>query len=413
MIAEDLDQVYTNFEPTRALPGVSEFYVQRPKNPLEVMRRALLRESFEPLKYLFSGHRGSGKSTELNRLMVYPDVKEKYFIAHYSVYDVLDIAGLDYTDLLFSIGAQIFIEADKQAVTMRDSLLKQLREWGSAIEQETESGRKIGVEGGLGIPLTDFFNKAQLKLRLEYESRKKIRSRIEARLSELMDIINLIVAEVELNSRKKVLVVIEDLDKTDLKTAKDLFYERQSSLTQPRCSIIYTVPIALLYSSEARQVTQAFPGEYVLPSVSITKRKTRDPNKGGRAVMKEFVRKRMSLDLIKPDALEHAITISGGVFREMARIVRDAADNAIARNVETIEKQDVERAESEIRNEFRRTLELKDYEELKKIYGSQELRGSDVCAKLLHNLSILEYRNKKNWYDIHPVIIPLLEERRA
>jgi len=191
MIAKDLDQAYTNFEPTRALPGVSEFYVQRTKNPLDVMKRALMRESFEPLKYLFSGHRGSGKSTELNRLIAYSDVKEKYFIAHYSVYDVLDVAGLDYTDLLFSIGAQIFIEADKQAVTMRDSLLKQLREWGSAIEQETESGRKIGVEGGLGIPLTDFFNKAQLKLRLEYESRKKIRSRIEARLSELMDIINL------------------------------------------------------------------------------------------------------------------------------------------------------------------------------------------------------------------------------
>lgn len=410
MIAEDLDQVYTNFEPTRALPGVSEFYVQRPKNPLGVMKRALMRESFEPLKYLFSGHRGSGKSTELNRLMVYPDVNEKYFIVHYSVYDVLDIAGLDYTDLLFSIGAQIFIEADKQAITMRDSLLKQLREWGSAIEQETESGRKIGVEGGLGIPLTDFFNKAQLKLKLEYESRKKIRSRIEARLSELMDIINLIVAEVELNSEKKVLVVIEDLDKTDLKTAKNLFYERQSSLTQPRCSIIYTVPIALLYSSEARQVTQAFPGEYVLPSVSITKRKTRDPNEEGRMVMKEFVRKRMSPDLIKPDALEHAITISGGVFREMARIVRDAADNAIAREAATIEKQDVKRAESEIRNEFRRTLELKDYEELKKIYESQELRGSDICAKLLHNLSILEYQNDDNWCDVHPAVIPLIKD---
>ncbi len=206
------------------------------------------------------------------------------------------------------------------------------------------------------------------------------------------------------------LVVIEDLDKTDLTTAKNLFYERQSSLTQPRCSIIYTVPIALLYSSEARQVTQAFPGEYVLPSVSITERKTRDPNKEGRAVMEEFVRKRMLLELIETDALEHAITIGGGVFREMARIVRDAADNAIDREASTIEKQDVERAESEIRNEFRRTLELKDYAELKKIYESQELRGSDVCAKLLHNLSILEYQNDDNWCDVHPAAIPLIKD---
>ena len=160
-------------------------------------------------------------------------------------------------------------------------------------------------------------------------------------------------------------------------------------------------------------MTQTFSGSYVLPNISITKREDRSPNKEGRAAMREFVAKRMSLDLIDEDAVKHAITISGGLFREMARIIRDAADNAIARGEERIEKQDVEEAESEIRNEFRRMLETEDYEALEEIYKTRKLRGAEICAKLLHNLSILEYRNKENWCDIHPVIIPLIEGEKT
>ena len=124
MIAKDLDQAYINFDPAQPLPGVSPFYVQRKRNPLDKIKRALLRSSPLSQKFLFSGHRGSGKSTELNRLMAYPEIQEKYFIVHYSVRDVLDPAGLEYTDLLLSIGAQIFIEArEKGKLRLKKKLL--------------------------------------------------------------------------------------------------------------------------------------------------------------------------------------------------------------------------------------------------------------------------------------------------
>jgi hypothetical protein len=116
----------------------------------------------------------------------------------------------------------------------------------------------------------------------------------------------------------------------------------------------------------------------------------------------------MSLDLIDEEALNYAIYISGGVFREMARVMSMAADNATARGAGKIGKQDVEDAESEIRNEFRRMLETEDYEALVKIHKSWELRGSEICEKLLHNLSILEYRNEENWCDVHPAVVPLI-----
>jgi hypothetical protein len=125
--------------------------------------------------------------------------------------------------------------------------------------------------------------------------------------------------------------------------------------------------------------------------------------------MKEFALKRISPDLIEEDALEHAVTMSGGVFREMARLMQIAADNAIARGEGKIEKRDVEEAESEIRNNFRRMLKTENYDALKQIYDTRELRGSETCAELLHNLSILEYQNDENWCDVHPVVVPLID----
>ena len=403
MIAEDLDQTYMNFDPTRPLAGGSEFYIKRENNPLDTMKRALLHDSFVPPKFLLSGQRGTGKSTELNRLMAYPEIQERYFIVHYSIREVLDPVGLHYIDLLLSIGAQIFIKAVDAKLKLRDGILRKLAGWMEATTI-TET-RRFGTE----LELESFFTRLLAGLKVQYSIRNETRRNIEPRLSEFVIIIDLIVAEIELRTGRNVLVAIDDLDKPDLVVVRELFYERLASLNSPHCSIIYTIPIALLYSPEAGQIVHAFAGSWVLPSVTIAEHMTRISNESGRGVMREFVTKRMSLDLIDQDALEYAITISGGLFREMTRIIRDAADHAIARGAEQIEKRDVEEAESEIRNEFRRMLETEDYETLVEIHGEQELRGAETLAKLLHNMSVLEYKNDENWCDVHPAIIPLIE----
>lgn len=414
MIADNLNKIYTNFDPLLPLPGDSEFYVDRKNNPLNEMKWALLNDNRIPPKFLFSGHRGSGKSTELNRLMVDEEIQEKYFIVHYSIRDILDPADLKYTDILLSIGLRIFIEATDGKLKLKKKLLDELNKWIGLVEIEKEN---IVVEGGevtASVGLSAFFAKVQAKLKLEHTSREIVRQTIEPQVSELISTINSIIAEVKLKSEREVLVAIDDLDKPDLSLAKELFYERQTSLTQPNCSIIYTIPIALLYSSEAGQVERAFTGSYVLPNVTVAKHDGRLPDEEGRALMKDSVLKRISQDLIEEDALNHAIGISGGVFREMARIIGIAAAKAYARGEEKIEIVDVRKAESEIRNEFRRMLESRHYDALKEIYKKRELKGSEICAELLHNMSVLEYRNDENWCDVHPVIhpiiIPLIEE---
>lgn len=69
----------------------------------------------------------------------------------------------------------------------------------------------------------------------------------------------------------------------------------------------------------------------------------------------------------------------------------------------------MERAEREIRSDFKRILESDDYNALNEISKSKDIRGIEKIGHLLHNLSVLEYENEENWYDIHPTLEELVK----
>jgi hypothetical protein len=117
----------------------------------------------------------------------------------------------------------------------------------------------------------------------------------------------------------------------------------------------------------------------------------------------------MKEELIEPEALDLTIKMSGGLFREGARIMQIAADSAIEKERNHIIKEDVERAEREIRSDFIHILESEDYDTLNEICESNEIRGIEKIGHLLHNLSVLEYVNDESWFDIHPTLEELLK----
>lgn len=54
----------------------------------------------------------------------------------------------------------------------------------------------------------------------------------------------------------------------------------------------------------------------------------------------------------------------------------------------------------------------KDYEILKQTYENfkPDDPQEEKVLKLLHGLYILEYRNHDLWYDVHPVVIKILQK---
>ena len=406
IVAEDLDLAWSNFDPFFTLPADCPFYVERAGKPLNKLIRALKRQHRQQPKYFFSGHRGCGKSTELNRLAADDKIKKRFYIVKYSVKDVCDVNNLNYVDVLFSMGAQLYIQYIDTGKELEPELLKELESWGRTLELESEKMKS--AEASVKGWISAFFLSVQAKIKSEHTTRKIIREQIEPKLSDLIDKINMIIADIEGKEKKNVLVIIDDLDKPRLEQAKEIFYDNYTAITQPKCYIVYTVPISIFFAPEFTAIRES---RFFLPNIKLhTKNDRNSIYEPGYELMKTFVYKRMKEELIEPEALDLAIKMSGGVFREGARIMQIAADGAIEEERTCISKEDVERAEREIRSDFKRILESDDYNTLNEISKSNDIRGIEKIGHLLHNLSVLEYENDENWYDIHPTLEELLKK---
>ncbi|MDB9311877.1 hypothetical protein PN462_02095 [Spirulina sp. CS-785/01] len=146
------------------------------------------------------------------------------------------------------------------------------------------------------------------------------------------------------------------------------------------------------------------------------------PNPEPRATLAEVVNKRISAELIDPDAIDQLIISSGGILRELIRLTneccriclrlirRNPDDNSIKINSEIVEQ-----AITKLSLDFDTRIGTADYDILAKTYHN--FRPDDPKDQrfldLLHGLYVLEYRNGQLWYDVHPIVMGLLQQQGA
>lgn len=423
MIASNLNDAYLAFDPLKPLSGeqLQLYYVGREPNPIDRIRAILLGSPDTPDKILFTGHRGCGKSTELNRLLNDSEVRQTFLVVPFSLADILDPLDLGYVDLLIAIEAGLYRAARESGVKIPEELARLLADFW------VPQGEPIGFlkkEKDSPLELLDRWFDSLVgpygKLRLEAASREYLRRALASTVSLLITHIAWLVATVRAQAGRSVLVAIDDLDKPDIATAQELFYRHATALTQPPCKILYTIPIALLYTAEFRPVSRNFSGWFVLPNIKVQNRDG-SPNEAGRAIMREMVERRMSLELITPEALDFLIGMSGGVMREMTTLMQLACNEARVTGKGQIDLPIAQRAVAFIRNEYQRSLRVEHYQQLRLVARDKQVReihrvqrrpGEEeaelALLELLHNLSILEYCNEDSWWDVHPIVAPLL-----
>lgn len=413
-IAKDFDQAWLNFELDLPLIpsaiGLSNpFYVNRNGNPFSAMIDELSAPYYHPPKIFLGGHRGNGKSTEAHHLLANKQINEKYWPVHFSIRDEADVIDLDYKDVLLAIGSNLYRQFKADGGKLTSALAKELELWRGKVEEEITtvlSNKITGFEIGAGLEA--FFANASLRMRMEPKTRRIIRQVIASNVNGLLDVIDNIVSEIEKTDGRKPLVVIDDLDKTSYKVAKDIFKDHFDVMTQPNCAIVYLISSALFFSKEFDAIREH---AYFLPNVILT-----DPSiskkydSEGYVTMRKFVAARMSSKLIEPSALMAAITYSGGVFRELARILRTAISKSRRRGAKQINEADIVWAVDEIRNEFRRILEEEDLKVLRKFDADHLVQYHERVNPLMQLSALLEYKNGKNWFGVHPIVKGLLHE---
>jgi len=412
--AQDLDVAWLNFEldlPLEVQPGGSPnpFYVDRPGNPVAELEQALLAPFYRLPKHFFSGHRGCGKSTELRRLAVNPAICAKFWPVHFTIQNEADVNNLDYRDVLLAIGGQLYRQyRAEKGRRLPKQLLRELDQFRGRVEKEVTNAPSPLAESKIAAGLDAFFAKASLEVKLEPQVRTTIRQVIEANVTELISLLNLISTTIYTQTKRWPLVLIDDLDKPDLEQARAIFYEHRGVMLQPELAVVYTVSSPLFYSQEFEAIRDQ---AVFLPNVKLHPcGKSRARDSAGYAAMQAFVEKRMALELITPDALKEAICTSGGVFREMCRVMRYAIGQARVKGRGSIEMEDVQRAGAEIRNEYRRILTAEQRQLLREVHRTNRFEQPDKLRPLMQILAALEYRNDENWCDAHPALIPLLTD---
>ena len=412
-MAENIRDIYHLFNPDKVLLNdeLKNYYVEIDQNETNIrnlqVRLELGLETREPIKLLFTGHRGSGKTTTLNRLV--SNLDDRFFIVHYNVFDLLDYNDVNYTDVLFSILTKMLEKAEKEKIDLGKTLLKRVNNWGSSIiESKTQ---EKGMEGGAGIKIHLYLLEIMGRMKNENITKKEVRKEIEPRVSELIGIINDTISEIE-KTGEQVLIIIDNLEKIDPTKAQHLFYDHATQLTQPLCKIIYTFPISLKSSDKFMQIKINFSDVFVHPNIKINERVGPDyPYLKGRNFMKEIVSKRVSLDMFEPDAIEYIIDMSGGVVREFIRIIRDSAVRAITRKKDLIDKDIAVEVVNGLKNIYQAQLSDEDYQVLQEVHQTKDIKRDEQLVGLLHNLSVLEYKNDRSWCDLNPIVRAILEEK--
>jgi thiamine monophosphate kinase len=127
--------------------------------------------------------------------------------------------------------------------------------------------------------------------------------------------------------------------------------------------------------------------------------------------MRQIVQRRMDDALVAPDALNRAVDMSGGVTRELVRIIRAAAVRASVTKANAIKSEHVDHAVNALRGEYSDSLTRPEQLEiLRAVHKSKKLLWNDdrPMLDLMHNLMILKYPNGPGWYEVNPIVKQLI-----
>jgi len=392
-----------------AIGDPQHYYVERPDSPLGEMMAKLMVNLDSPRKIILTGHRGSGKSSELAKLA--GDIADEVAVIRIDAQSTFNMFDVGHTELLISLGAAINrdVPVPKEFEALKESLSTYIEEKAGSTTAAltTEALKKVGLDFR-----HTFFDR---------ETRRKIE--IPPILGDIVNKVNLIIAAAQKKTKRPLLVIVDGLDRLDLEVARRIFVNNQL-LAEPQCHIIFTVPISLYFSIHRQLAREQQFMPFYLPNVKLFHRDSREMIPEGHTLMASLVHKRVrqiAPEVLTQEALTLLVQMSGGVIRELITLVESSCIKALLAGKRQIDVEIAREAVEGYQREKASSLPYAYYwEVMSEVYRTHQLperREKDrdgtefsVSDALLEGLYILSYSNLETWYDVHPIMLPLLQK---
>jgi hypothetical protein len=337
----------------------------------------------------------------------------KYFVVRCEADSYVDLNDVEDTDVLLAVVQQLWEDTAKERIRLHPGKLRSSLEelWNILTAPVTAKEFKINA----AIAEIGF------EIQKNPDARQQVRAYLRPRATTFLEALNEVVQRAEAGFKNKgyagPVVIVDNLDRVfrnfnaeTRRTTHDTIFVDASDRLRVACHMIYTLPPALLYSSNGPKLPALYGTQpRVMPMIPTTTR-TDNPNDPGLQKLVEAVEKRLHYAGVKldqafdhPQILHQLCTNSGGYVRSLMTLMQTAL-NYVADLPITADA--VRSAINDNRDTYQRSVRTDpQWQLLREVARAKRIGDSEECMQLLDNLAVLEYRDADGpWHDVNPAV---------
>lgn len=370
--------------------------------------------SDRPVYELFTGLPGSGKSTELRRLVQRLQSSHQLLPVLIDGEAAIDLSNpIDVPDLYFAIlhyteTKVLELEGKGTGTPMHEGYLRRFWSWITTTDVNlTKAEFAVGNAAKLVVELKD-----------RPSLRTRVRQAVAAHLPRFLDEAHDELRQLEQRARdlgfRGLAVIFDSLEKLRgtsttwdavMESAERIFGSGASYLRLP-VHVLYTIPTALIVRLRLDSV-------HFLPMIKLRQRDGARFEPGidaAHMIATRRVPERALRDIFgaqSDERIERLVDWSGGYPREIVRLLQLYLGTPMDKW--PLSDRDFERVLHQIADDYRKIVGTGTYEWLARVAVQQYLvldgdADRESADRLLQNNAILRYQNDQDWFDIHPAV---------
>jgi len=415
--AKTLDDIYNSFEGNKPLTEDEyDFFVNIYDKKLKRFVGNVKRNTNYENIFFVAGQRGNGKSTILNNLKHKNKAfEESYEIRHLQARELLNYSDIDIVDILLVIGFNL-IDNNELDNTKKQELekefktqLQELEELNSGELQHSQNNQtstseelnaSVAVSAKAGF-FSFFTAKSSLSgtYKADANIRKEAKRIYKFKTKDLLNVLNALILKYRtlVNSSKEILLILDGLEK--LNEIDEIFTEDINILRDIKCFKIITMPVYLKEDVDVNEIK----------AIDFTMEVDKDNNIKDLELLKDVIHSRIdeNAKLITDDAIELAVTNSGGNLRQLLDIVQTASTEAIdIFETDIIDTEELESAIEVLKGRLASKTQFysKFLHKIQTTHTVNNLEDKEDLADCLQSGLVFAYFNGRVYYDINPII---------